>query len=184
MRALVFKISFSALVLTGGLFLEVNPVHAACSLETNTFMSCTFSNGRKSLDVCASKDVVIYNFVGKSEEDSLDISVNIPELDYTPWPGIGRTIWERITLYNDGVRYEVYGGINREYPQDENNEMKTSTFGGVEVFQEDRLLATLECDDGSVEFSYGAEIVDAMQSHNLCWDHSSKDWIGCKASEN
>ena len=151
---------------------------AECATPQDTFLSCTFSQGRKAVDVCVEGDMLTYRFGAVGKTPDLVMSVPVVNADYTPWPGVSRSIWETVAFLNRGVRYEVTGSIDRNYY--ENDEVQIEDRGMIEVIKGEQTLATLECDAGSVEFAYGGSIYDAKTAAGQCWDFEGLRWGTCK----
>jgi hypothetical protein len=68
--------------------------YAACLPPAEPFLSCTLRNGAKTLDVCIANDTLSYTYGPKSGPAELALTQSARDVDYEPWPGIGRTIWE------------------------------------------------------------------------------------------
>ena len=128
--------------------------HALCQPGEEPFMTCTFQDGRKAVDVCVHVDQVItasYRFGPTGGTPELALTVPNMDLDYTPWPGVGGSIWERLVFTNNDVEYDVYA--SRVRGADENGNGQPAR-GGIEVRQNGTVLATLICDKGSVDFPW------------------------------
>jgi len=154
--------------------------YAECSTGQDTFLSCTFSNGRKAVDVCVEGDNLTYRFGRVGHPPDLALSVTVIDADYLPWPGVGSAIWETVTFQNQKTSYEVMGVIDRIFPEDENEDIQVDVRGGIEVIESGETLARLDCDAGSVDFSFGGSIYDAKKAANQCWDFEEDRWEICK----
>lgn len=152
---------------------------ANCDANMQTFMSCTMSEGRKTVDVCFDADHVTYGFGRTGREADLALSVTMLDAEYTPWPGIGSTIWEAMTFENGEVRYETYGAISRPVPESDDGEIRPVTSGGITVWKGDDPIAQLDCDAGSVDFPNGYDFEAAKKAHGLCWKRRMDDWAAC-----
>ncbi|WP_147112828.1 hypothetical protein [Tateyamaria sp. syn59] len=122
--------------------------------------------GTKSVKVCVGQGQATYAFGPRGAEPELSLTRSLADVQATPWPGIGRSIWEDITFENKGTRYRVWVAVDRmagELPGR----------GGVVVSQGDETLANLECQDGSVDLSIFA-IADAMLEAGFCADYDSQ----------
>ena len=143
------------------------PAHAAC--QGDEAFSCQI--GAKTLEVCYWKGMLTYRFGPKSMPE-LTISEPLETIAYTPWPGIGRAIWDSVAFENEGVTYEVWSSFDR---LDENAVIE----GGVNAMQGDRTLATLTCDKGSVERGLDT-ISDLKAGIGQCWSLDTQSWTtGC-----
>lgn len=156
------------------------PAGAACGPGFETFLSCTFSGGMKALDVCSDSERATYAFGPAAGPPELALATTVADLDYEPWPGIGRTIWERVTFRNGGVAYVVHGAIERDYPADAAAEVVVTVTGGIEVMRGEEPIATLACDPGSADFAWGEALSNAKARAGLCLDHASRTWTACK----
>lgn len=159
---------------------SVQAAVAQCASPQDTFLSCTFSNGRKAVDVCVEGDKLTYRFGRVGSSPDLALSVSVIDAAYLPWPGIGRAIWERVTFQNQNTSYVVTGVIDRTYPEDESDEAQVDVRGMIEVVEGGETLAELECDAGSVDFAYGGSIYDAKIAANQCWNFDDKRWASCE----
>lgn len=139
------------------------PAHAACQGET--VFSCPI--GKKTLDICHAKGLLTYQF-GRTGKPELIISEPLETVAYTPWPGIGRAIWDSVAFQNEGVTYEVWSSFDK---MDENAVLE----GGINVMEGDKTLATLTCDKGSVAYSIDA-ISELKAGIGQCWNFGDREW--------
>lgn len=143
--------------------LAASPAWAAC--QGDEAFSCPI--GGKTLDVCYWKGMLTYRF-GPEGKPELTLTEPLETVDYFPWPGIGRAIWESVSFRNEGVTYEVWSSFDR---LDENAVME----GGVNVLTKDETLATLTCNKGSVESGLD-RITDLKAGIGQCWDYETRVW--------
>lgn len=148
------------------LALLATPASAAC--QGDEAFSCRI--GQKTLDVCYWKGALIYSY-GREGKPELTLAEPLETVAYTPWPGIGRAIWDSVAFHNDGVTYEVWTSFDK---MDENAVLE----GGVNVMQGDSMLASLTCDKGSVDHSLDP-IMDLKAGIGQCWDPASQAWGNC-----
>jgi len=142
------------------------PASAAC--QGNEAFSCTI--GEKTLQVCLWKGALIYGF-GRINQPELTIAEPLETVAYTPWPGIGRAIWESVAFQNEGTTYEVWSSFDK---MDENAVLE----GGVNVLKGEQTLATLTCDKGSV--GHGLDVIsDFKAGIGQCWDMETRSWGLC-----
>lgn len=153
-----------------------SPAFAACPAGTETAFACSFSSGRKAVDVCYGPETVSYAFGRPGRAPELTLSVPLAEVDYQPWPGIGRAIWETVTFRSGDVSYTVFGNIDR--PVEAGTEPEVT--GGIEVRRGETVLATLSCDPGTVDFAYGGGLHDAKTALGQCWDPGAQRWSVCE----
>jgi hypothetical protein len=148
------------------LALLASPASAAC--QGDEAFSCRI--GKKTLDVCYWKGSLIYRF-GPEGQPELTIAEPLETVAYTPWPGIGRAIWDTVAFQNDGVTYEVWTSFDK---MDESAVLE----GGVNVMQGDTSLASLTCDKGSV--AHGLDVISDLKAGIAqCWDPEGQAWGSC-----
>lgn len=143
-----------------------SPAHATCQEEE--IFSCPI--GKKVVEVCSWRGEVTYSF-GRQGSPEIILYDPLEAVAYTPWPGIGRAIWDSVAFENEGVTYEVWSSFDR---MDENAVLE----GGVNVMQGDKLLASLTCDKGSVTRALD-RISDLKAGIGQCWDYDSRSWGLC-----
>lgn len=153
---------------------------AACDTGEELFFGCTFSNGAKAVQVCVGETQARYRFGPVGGVPELELDTSLADLDYTPWPGIGRTIWEQVVFENKGFRYAVTGIIEREFGEDEDDEIIPVFLGGILVTKDEQELADLTCDPGSVDFSWSQTLFDAKTRLGLCLDREAEQWVPCE----
>ena len=146
--------------------LAATPAHAAC--QGDEAFSCRI--GKKTLDVCYWKGILTYRF-GPEGRPELTLNERMETVDFMPWPGIGRAIWDSVVFENEGVTYEVWSSFDK---MDENAVME----GGVNVMQGTETLATLTCNKGSVGRGLEA-LSDLKAGIGQCWDYDSRTWGLC-----
>lgn len=109
---------------------------------------------------------------------NLEITTPIVDLDYLPWPGIGRNIWEAVTFSNDVYDYEVFTGFERG--PDEGADGISPVYGGVVITRGALEIASLGCDEGMVKWGYGGGLYDAKAEAGQCWNsHPDNNWTSC-----
>jgi hypothetical protein len=145
------------------------PAAAACPGGTEVF-SCSIKG--KALQICHSDAVLVYSF-GLPEKPELILSQPLATVDFTPWPGVSRNIWETVTFPNAGYIYEVWTSVERD------SEATTGLLGGVDVRQGEAIVAQLTCDAGTPSQSLDV-IYDLKAAIGQCWDHGARVWaISC-----
>lgn len=143
--------------------LAASPAVAAC--QGDKAFSCPI--GGKVLEVCYWKGMLTYRF-GPEGKPELMLTEPLETVDYAPWPGIGRAIWDMVAFQNNGVTYEVWSAFDR---LDENAVFE----GGVNVVKGNKTLATLTCDKGSVEAGLD-RLTDLKAGIGQCWDYEARVW--------
>ena len=147
---------------------------SACPSGSETFVSCTVEDGRKSLDVCLEGDVVTYRFGEVGQPPELAMSVPVRDVEFEPWPGWSRSIWEGVTFRRGDYAYEAFGGFDRM--AGEGDEVVVEPFGGVIVFRGEEPIAELNCDPGPTGYGFSSAIYDAKIAAGLCWDNREFVW--------
>lgn len=139
------------------------PAYASC--PGDVAFSCPI--GKKTLEICHANGTLTYQF-GRAGNPELIISEPLETVAYTPWPGIGRAIWDSVVFKNEGVTYEVWSSFDK---MDENAVLE----GGVNVMEGDEMLAALTCDKGSVGAALD-RIIELKAGIGQCWDFESRSW--------
>ncbi|QEE36208.1 hypothetical protein FTO60_11115 [Octadecabacter sp. SW4] len=152
------------------------PAVAECLPQGETFVSCTIAESGKQLEVCINGGDALYTYGAAGQAPELALREPIRDLDYRPWPGIGRTIWEEIAFARGGYAYLVFGGINRE-ASDIDDEIQVTAFGGVEVYQGETLLTRLSCVPETVDFTWTNALSDGKRAAGLEWDLRARRWV-------
>jgi len=162
-----------------------SPAFAECASPEATFMSCTFKGGAKVVEVCLTDGAVTYAFGPRGKAPELALSVPIAEADYLPWPGVS-TVWESMTFHVDAISYVVSAGEHRIYPESDDVEIQSEIWGNIGVYEnydingQEKELVSLECDKGSVTFSWSQAFSDAKQSVGQCWSAYDQTWQACE----
>lgn len=139
------------------------PAHAAC--QGQQVFACDI--GSKSVEVCLTPTDLTYSY-GPTDAPELSLTAPITEAAYTPWPGVGSSIWETVAFQNEGVTYEVWFNADRmtdEHP----------ITGGVRVMQGDATVAELACAKDSVRSGLDL-IYGAKEAAGQCWDRAEQVW--------
>ena len=151
---------------------------AACRPGEDLFFSCVFAGG-KEVRVCNTDQYARYDFGVPGNVPELSLSVPIEDVHLTPWPGVGRTIWEEVRFDNEGYGYVVFGAIHREYPEDENADIIVTRSGGINVLKGEDSVATLSCLEDSIEFPWDDRIYAAKIEAGQCYDDREFLWTFC-----
>lgn len=144
------------------LLLAPLPALADCLPGGHVF-SCQI--GKKVLELCQQGEVLTYSF-GPRGAPELALAESLRSVDYTPWPGVGISIWESVAFVNGNHAYEVWTSTDRSGGGLE---------GGVNVLRNGALLAQLQCDRGSASGPLDS-IYSLKESVGLCWDHGAHRW--------
>lgn len=124
-----------------------SPVFAAC-LDGPMLFSCTFSHGKKSVHVCQSGTDYTYAYGRIGRAPDLFLQRSLGELDFTPWPGIGRTYWEEVQFKNKSVTYQISFTVDRMSGD------RAIAEGQLAVLEGENRLALLICDEASVRTNF------------------------------
>lgn len=149
----------TALLLT----LLAAPAHAAC--QGDEAFSCQI--GAKTLQVCYWKGMLTYSF-GPEGKPDLFLNERLETVAFTPWPGIGSSLWETVAFRNEGYIYEVWTSIERD------PEATEPRSGGVRVLQGDQTVADLTCDRGTA--TPMDTLYDLKAGIGQCWDMDTQAW--------
>jgi hypothetical protein len=149
--------------------LLARPALAACpNPEDNLVFSCTI--GGKALEICHWKGALIYSF-GPGYQPELSLAEPLETIAFTPWPGIGRDIWETVAFPNEGYVYEVWTSAERDPAA------TAGLRGGVSVLRGEDLVASLTCDPGTP--SQSLDVIYALkEAIGQCWDVDARAWTG------
>jgi hypothetical protein len=139
------------------------PAHAAC--QGDEAFSCQI--GAKRVDVCYWKGMLTYRF-GPEGTAELTLSERLDTVAFTPWPGIGSSLWETVAFRNDDYTYEVWTSIERD---PESTEPRS---GGVRVLRGDTAVAELTCDRGTA--TPMDVLYDLKAGIAQCWDIETQIW--------
>ncbi|MDP3194900.1 hypothetical protein [Tabrizicola sp.] len=146
--------------------LAAAPAHAAC--QGDEAFSCQI--GTKTLEVCYWKGMLTYAY-GPQGKPELFLNERLETVDFTPWPGIGSSMWETVVFQNDGYTYEVWTSVERD------PEATEPRSGGVRVLKGDAIVAELSCNRGTATPMDGLN--DLKAGIGQCWDMDSRTWGLC-----
>lgn len=154
-----------------------SPAFAQCPDGAETFLSCRIEGSDKRLQVCLVGQTLTYRF-GPPGAPELALAAPVTAAGYTPWPGIGRTIYEEVTFRSGDFRYVVFGGIERDHDAT-TEEIIPTRFGGVSVFlgADESPLAAFSCARDTVDFPWSAAIGDAKRGMGLTFDRQVQRWV-------
>ena len=142
-----------------------------------TVLSCTVENGRQ-FELCASATGLTYRY-GPPGAPEIVLSNPLDASGHTPWPGIGRTIWESVSFRNAGYTYEVFSGFERDYGNPD-EEIEVTHFAGVLVSQGDTVVTEIRCKADSIRNGQADILYQHMTDHGYCWSHEKFEWIICE----
>jgi hypothetical protein len=147
-----------------------NPGWADCAANGTPLVACEIENSTKWLETCLVGDIVTYTF-GPKGIPELSMSRHVGDVDFVPWPGIGRWIWEEFRLTNGAYSYAVHYSFER-------NPNNMEVGGGVTVWQGGTVLASLDCNPATLNFSgFPSPVYDAKIDAGQAWDFDAKRWV-------
>lgn len=143
---------------------------AAC--PTTEIFSCQVKS--KTVEVCLGAGTVTYTY-GRPGKPELDLSATVQQAEYTPWAGVGRSIYEEVTFRNGPYAYLVWAALDR-HVLDEKNPEKIS--GGVLVFKNEAEIASLSCKPFTIRNNIDA-LYEAKTAAGQCYVREDGAWGAC-----
>lgn len=147
--------------------------HAACPVGQEAFTSCQIEGRNTEVFVCHDDQAANYRYGPVGGPAELVLTDTVENVDFEPWSGLGKAIHERITFYNGDYSYEVGGGFDRPFSEEEMHQ-DIRRFGWVDVAQNGEGVSRLECIPETVSYGFGGGIYDAKVATGLAWDDYSK----------
>ncbi len=165
-------------VLITVLALSAGAANAKCPAGQAVFISCQIEARKTVVKVCLGADRATYSYGPQGGPPELTLSEPLVSLGYTPWPGVGRAIWEDVTFTNGAYSYTVFGGFDRMFGDETEADHPTPHFGGVTVRQDDRIIAELTCDRRMTDYgAFGGDpIYEAKTAAGQEWDDRAQIW--------
>jgi hypothetical protein len=146
------------------------PAQAGCPTAEATVFTCQI--GKKTLTLCHWQSALIYSY-GAAGKPDLTLTEPLETVAFTPWPGVGSSIWETVSFRNQDYTYEVWTSVER------NPDSTEPLQGGVNVLKGEALQAQLTCDSGTASNALD-EIYALKEAIGQCWDFDSRSWqTGC-----
>ncbi len=155
---------------------------ADCPVGQEPFTSCQIEGRITEVLVCFDDQVVTYSYGPIDGAPDLTLSDIVAQVDFEPWSGLGAAISEAVTFYNGDFSYEVVGGFDRPFSEEE-MALGPRRFGWIDVAQNGQSLSRLECIPDTVGYGWGGGIYDAKVAAGLVWDDYSKTWVGDVVTE-
>ncbi|AML51069.1 hypothetical protein [Falsihalocynthiibacter arcticus] len=150
---------------------------ADCPVGQEAFTSCQIEGRNTEVFVCFDDQVATYRYGPIGGTPDLLLSDTVTHVDFEAWSGLGKAISETVTFYNGDFSYEVGGGFDRPFSEEE-MELGPRRFGWIDVAQDGQSLSRLECIPDTVGYGWGGGIYDAKVVAGLVWDDYSKTWMG------
>lgn len=146
---------------------------AACSGPGTALFTCTFKGGKKQVNVCLQGNVVLYSFGATGRAPELLLGRDVTQVGFTPWSGVGRSIWEELTLSSGDFAYALSYSIDRAPDGD-------LPSGQLMVGRGGRTLANLNCDVGSVDIHDFYPLFEAKEAAGQRFCIDTQSWgAGC-----
>ncbi|SFI49693.1 hypothetical protein [Celeribacter neptunius] len=172
------RLSYAALL--GACLVHVSlaqPVQAEPgSTEEVPLFHCGFANGKSvTLDAGidgAGLEGLRYRFGRPGKMPELEVFRPYEEVRVTPWPGVGRSIWEDLSLTNGDYSYRIWGSLDKEKAVEE---AADALAGGVIVEQGEHEIARLDCLPESVSYTVFS-FADTYAEAGYCWDFEHESW--------
>lgn len=149
---------------------------ADCPAGQEPFTSCQIEGRNTEVFVCFDDQVVTYSYGPIGGTPDLFLSEPMERVDFEPWSGLGKAISESVTFYNGDYAYDVGGGFDRPF-SDEEMRQPIRRFGWVEVTESGQVAASLECIPETVSYGFGGGIHDIKVAAGHTWDSYSFTWI-------
>ncbi len=149
---------------------------AGCPQGQEAFTSCQIEGRGTEVFVCFDDQVATYSYGPIGGPPELFLSEDIERVDFEPWSGLGTAISESVTFYNEDYGYDVGGGFERPFSDDEAL-LPQRRFGWVEVTESGERAASLECIPDTVSYGFGGGIHDVKVAAGLTWDWDSRTWV-------
>jgi hypothetical protein len=140
------------------------------------FTSCQIVGRNTEVFVCYDDQDATYNYGPIGGPAELVLSDSVETVDFEPWSGAGKAIHEKITFYHGDFSYEVGGGFERPFSEEE-MQLDTRRFGWIDVAQNGESVAQLYCIPETVTYGFGGGIYDHKIALGLVWDEYSNTWL-------
>ncbi|WP_123792163.1 hypothetical protein [Pacificibacter maritimus] len=141
------------------------PAFATCAGNQSTVFSCEI--GVKTVELCLTPDEskLTYRF-GASTAPELELTRAFGDITMRPWNGIGRAIWEEVTIHKGQFSYAVFQSF------DKTDQVMSA---GLSVHRGEQVLASLSCDgepkaQGVFELD---TVTQTMMDQGFCRDGTS-----------
>ncbi len=142
-----------------------------------TFMSCQIEGSTKGVDVCFDDTNAYYRFGVAGEMPELALVTSLADLDFRPWNGLGRAIWEEVSFTNGPYTYAVHGGFDRPWGDESVGDIASRHFGAVSVARDGAIFLDLDCDRSTVAFAWDDRLWKSKNDLGYVWDDTALTWI-------
>ncbi|MBU2936557.1 MULTISPECIES: hypothetical protein [Pacificibacter] len=154
----------------------ITQAQAGCPQGQEAFTSCQIEGRETEVFVCFDDQIATYSYGPIGGAPELQLSEPIERVDFEPWSGAGQSIFESVTFYNGDYAYNVGGGFDRPFSE-EDMEHGPRRFGWVEVTESGEHAASLECIPETVSYGFGGGIHDIKVAAGQTWDPYSYTWV-------
>ncbi|WP_417243044.1 hypothetical protein [Celeribacter sp.] len=113
------------------------PVWAICAGNQEPVFACSLGGKQVELCLTPAENRVTYRF-GPDRAPEIELTRDFDQITVQPWNGIGRTIWDRVSLPNGGFSYTLYWAYDK---------IDQVVSGGIEVARGESIVASLICED-------------------------------------
>lgn len=148
---------------------------ADCPQGQYPFTSCRIEGRNTEVFVCHDDQVATYSYGPIGGAPDLFLSETIAHVDFEAWSGLGKAISESVTFYNGDYSYEVVGGFERPFSEEE-MALGSRHFGWIDIAQNGERVSRLECVPETVTYGFGGGIYDVKVAAGLEWDEYSRTW--------
>ncbi|WP_293451842.1 hypothetical protein [Planktotalea sp.] len=125
------------------------------------------------MNVCLQDNVVLYSFGSIGRAPELLLGRDVTRVSLTPWNGVGRSIWEEISVSSGDFNYNLSYAIDRA-PDG------VRPTGQLIVARGDSELANLQCDTGSVDIHDFYPLSEAKEASGQRFCRDMQRWgKGC-----
>ncbi|MCO4843011.1 MAG: hypothetical protein KC439_08920 [Yoonia sp.] len=156
--------------------LAAGAAYADCPQGQEPFTSCQIAGRSTEVFVCFDDQVARYAYGPIGGPPELVLTETIERVDFAGWNGLGKAITESVTFYNGDYSYEVMGGFDRPF-SDEEMALGPRHLGWIDVAKNGEKLSRLECIPDTVSYGFGGGIHDAKMNAGLTWDSASETWM-------
>lgn len=150
-------------MIRAAILLACAPGIAAADCAGTTLVSCATAKSPKRIELCLIGDDLRYRF-GAPGRVELELIRDVAAVSYTPWPGIGRVMWEELSLENAGITYQF--SSYAEKMMEDGTEADLSLGTDLTVLRGETQLAQISCDPAQVSDLYPVGV--ALRARGYC----------------
>ena len=143
--ALPLSASLSFSLFVALLISAANAGPNCAQFNADVIFHCKIQGAGQELTICDMPDgQYLYQYGKPGQSPELEIRSTQEEVVYTPWNGMGSTIWARLGFRNKGYFYDVGRGIQKGGA--------SPPWGFVDIYEpgNDKAIATKDCQTGTV----------------------------------